>query len=612
MNEDTESLCQVNYAKRRNNELFTQLKEESIMDMEQIQNYIPIYDRFFEMNSSNCEYVNMGSLFHINKIVDKDTSVVYRANLSNVDGKKIQNELVFCKIMPLTDPYKYLTGKTFYDTNIFNLPTYFDKSESNQCLIDVNNSAYVDGMFTYFTSLLKNYTTFVHGVSYYGAFIGIKRNLAVNIYEDLEYLHGSSFFNTHKNVEFQVEDYSTYINDIIETGTARKGHMPPISISSLAESSTSIDINQVVSDIKDISYDGLFEESNDMEPHTIISLADLAASDLEIVSSSIVDSETPNENINNVTINDGSSSSSCSSRTSCTSENENENDNDNESSSESSDDWSDESGSDDDPIVLATLPKFPVEVVFMEKMEYTLDTLMSREEIPNKEWFSILMQVIMILITYQRVFSFTHNDLHSSNIMFNDTNKAYLFYKVAGSYYKVPTFGRIAKIIDFGRSIYTYNEMVICSDSFKPGEDASTQYNTEPYYNPNKPRIDPNFSFDLCRLACSIYDDLEDELESETDHNPVFELIKDWCMDDSGRNVLYKSNGEERYPSFKLYKMIARQVHRHTPEAQLSRKEFSQYLIKKKDILSKYTKHIMNIDEFPTLKSHVEINSQSN
>ena len=108
----------------------------------------------------------------------------------------------------------------------------------------------------------------------------------------------------------------------------------------------------------------------------------------------------------------------------------------------------------------------------MEKMDYTLDTLMSREELSDKDWFSILMQVIMILITYQRVFSFTHNDLHSSNIMFNDTNKAYLFYKVSGSYYKVPTFGRIAKIIDFGRSIYTYNEMVICSDSFKPGEDA--------------------------------------------------------------------------------------------------------------------------------------------
>ena len=37
-------------------------------------------------------------------------------------------------------------------------------------------------------------------------------------------------------------------------------------------------------------------------------------------------------------------------------------------------------------------------------------------------------------------------------------------------------------------------------------------------------------------------------------------------FDDNGKNILYKKNGEERYPNFKLYKMIARIVHNHTPE----------------------------------------------
>ena len=32
------------------------------------------------------------------------------------------------------------------------------------------------------------------------------------------------------------------------------------------------------------------------------------------------------------------------------------------------------------------------------------------------------------------------------------------------------------------------------------------------------------------------------------------------------KNILYKKNGDERYPDFKLYKMIARTVHNHTPE----------------------------------------------
>jgi serine/threonine protein kinase len=530
--------------------------------------------------------------------------VTYQAELCSADGKHAQTTSVFCKIIPLTDPYKFLTGKTFHDNDIFNLPTYTDARESSPCLVDVNNNAYVDGMFTQFTSLLQNQTTFVHGVPYYGAFMGVKRNLAVNIYDDLEYLHGSSFFNTHKNVDFQVEDYSLFINDILETGTARSGRMPPISIAPLVESSetTGMDTNveHAASDIGEVSYDGLFEVSEDVAPTTVLSLADLAATDLEVIG--IGDTVPIIDGDDDIVIDDNDdSSSSCSSRTSCTSDGDGE-----KSESGTSDEWSDESGSDDDePIVLATLPRFPVEVVFMEKMDYTLDALMSRDELSDDHWFSIFMQVIMTLLTYQRVFSFTHNDLHSSNIMFTETKKAFLFYKFGNSYYKVPTFGRIAKIIDFGRSIYTYNDMVICSDSFKPGADASTQYNTEPYYNTDKPRIDPNFSFDLCRLACSIYDDIEDEMESEPD-NRVMGIIKEWCMDDTGRNVLYKSNGDERYPSFKLYKMIARHVHRHTPEAQLHRPEFSRYVVKKKDIASKYMGHVMDIDKFPVLKTRFE------
>ena len=34
----------------------------------------------------------------------------------------------------------------------------------------------------------------------------------------------------------------------------------------------------------------------------------------------------------------------------------------------------------------------------------------------------------------------------------------------------------------------------------------------------------------------------------------VEKIIQDWIKDDSGKNILYKSNGEERYPDFKLYK----------------------------------------------------------
>ena len=142
----------------------------------------------------------------------------------------------------------------------------------------------------------------------------------------------------------------------------------------------------------------------------------------------------------------------------------------------------------------------------------------------------------------------------------------------------------------------------MCSDSFKPGEDAATQYNTEPYFNPSKPRLEPNMSFDLCRLACSIYDELIEDPDDIGD-SVVAKIINEWCTDDSGRNVMYKKNGDERYPSFKLYKMIARIVHNHTPDNQLQRPEFSQYSINKSQIGNKVMKHVMNIDSMPNLKN---------
>jgi len=85
----------------------------------------------------------------------------------------------------------------------------------------------------------------------------------------------------------------------------------------------------------------------------------------------------------------------------------------------------------------------------------------------------------------------------------------------------------------------------------------------------------------LCRLACSIFDYLIDDI-SELKDLESFEsykrIICEWCLDDKGLNMLYKNNGVERYPEFKLYKMIARCVHNHTPQAQLERPEFKKYI----------------------------------
>ena len=178
--------------------------------------------------------------------------------------------------------------------------------------------------------------------------------------------------------------------------------------------------------------------------------------------------------------------------------------------------------------------------------------------------------------------------------MYNKTDKKFIYYLYKKKYYKVPTFGRIFKIIDFGRSIYKVNGKVFCSDSFKMGGDAATQYNTEPFFNDKKPRLEPNFSFDLCRLACSIYDYVIGDLRQTKQTKPINKLIHEWCLDDNGCNLLYKNNGVERYPEFKLYKMIARCVHNHTPNLQLDRPEFKAF-----EFTGKVKGNVVDIDKIP-------------
>ena len=245
----------------------------------------------------------------------------------------------------------------------------------------------------------------------------------------------------------------------------------------------------------------------------------------------------------------------------------------------------------------AVIKNFPVNIICLESLDNTLDNLLYGHKILSiPEWKSILFQVIFILATYQKVFSFTHNDLHTNNIMYKEVDKNQcIYYYINDKYYKIPTFGRVFKIIDFGRAIYKFRSKTICSDSFQHKGDAATQYNFEPFLNKNKPRLEPNFSFDLARLACSLYDyfvPYSDEERKVT--HPIGKIIIKWCSDDKGKNILYKKNGDERYPDFKLYKMIARTVHNHIPLNELKNEIFNEYITTKKRLKGK---RIINYDK---------------
>lgn len=249
----------------------------------------------------------------------------------------------------------------------------------------------------------------------------------------------------------------------------------------------------------------------------------------------------------------------------------------------------------------AYINNFPVQMICLEKCENTLDSLFKDDKLTTDGGLSALFQIIMILLTYHKAFDLTHNDLHTNNVMYVSTTIPFLYYKYKNKHYRVPTFGKIYKMIDFGRAIFQYNSIQFCSDSFARHGDGSTQYNCEPFFDKQKRKVLPNHSFDLCRLACSIYDFIIPEDADLSSLTALQSIINDWSSDDNGVSIMYKKNGRERYPGFQLYKMIARTVHNHTPENQLQNKHFSKYRVQSSDV-ENANMSFVDIDRIPSYR----------
>ena len=609
----------VNYQKRKNINLFNKFQSNPQISLSNVQNYLPIYDRFFSLNTTNFNSINLNHMWNIsdikdikNKDKDKEVSFehehIYTCKLKNLadDDDFAMTQKVFIKMAPLLDPFKYLVGKYNHtDKHLFNLPSIDKHTKVHPKIEDTNNSAYIDGFFSYLTSQVLHKHKFIHGLDYYGSFLAIKNNYKLNVIDDIDYLIQSDFFNKQKDILFTVEDYAHLMP------TLQEQSLKPLNISQKSQKS-----NLSLKSIDDTIFENIFTNTNTATNanDTMFSLDDVKLLNIDLIDiTSSIDIIDQNKSASL------KSGSSCSSRTSHTNENDLDSDlnldngsigSKSGSVSKSNGSCSDSDGyeTDDTDIeeekLLLTIQKFPVQVICMEHCENTLDDLILNTDLSHDEWMSALMQIIMTLIVYQKLFSFTHNDLHTNNIMYIQTNKKFLYYYYKKKHYKVPTFGKIFKLIDFGRAIYKFENKVFCSDSFQTGGDAVTQYNTEPFYDDKKPRLEPNFSFDLCRLACSIFDYIIDDMDSIKNINscdPIVKLIVEWCTDDNGINVLYKNNGAERYPEFKLYKMIARCVHNHTPNAQLDRPEFSKFVILKNGVSK--GEQIMDIDELTTYVS---------
>jgi len=561
--------------------------------IENLQLYNPVYPNFFELSPSNYNRIGLNHKHHVQSlsdVVDIETNVTVPRN-------------VFVKFAPLLDPIKYMTGKYAKSSEFLaNLPTHSSETSSTKTCLpklkDSNNSSYVDNFFNYLSTQLLHHHNIPHCVEYYGSYLGVQEKYKMNVTDDLEYLSESHHFVENYNKLYTATH--PYMNEFVKNTSSSRANKNKLTISSVDD----VLLLDSIDDLGDVSlrnalevddvnlvYEKDSEKTEDSSESNVGSESE--ADDSESRSRSHSESDSDSES-------DSGSDSDSESDSGSNSGSDSGSDSDSESGSDSGsacseEEWATDSSrscsTEDEIAQYAYINNFPVQMICLEKCDGSLDDLFVHRKIETEEGIAMLFQIIMTLLIYQKAFRFTHNDLHTNNIMYNQTDIPYLYYRYKKQVYRVPTYGKIYKIIDFGRAIYKFKGQLFCSDSFASGGDASTQYNSEPYMDENKPRLDPNPSFDLCRLGCSIYDFFSDQ-----DKDDEFkDIITTWCLDDQDRNVLYKKNGNERYPGFKLYKMIARTVHRHTPEQQLE-----QLCFKKFRLLSDIQgEPIMDIDEIP-------------
>ena len=94
-----------------------------------------------------------------------------------------------------------------------------------------------------------------------------------------------------------------------------------------------------------------------------------------------------------------------------------------------------------------------------EKADYDIDFLKNINTLDYNLFISIVFQIFCAIITLNSIFGIKHNDLHLGNIMVQSTKKQFIYYKLDNLIFKVPTYGYIVKIIDWGRATYNFNNL---------------------------------------------------------------------------------------------------------------------------------------------------------
>lgn len=277
----------------------------------------------------------------------------------------------------------------------------------------------------------------------------------------------------------------------------------------------------------------------------------------------------------------------------------------NGSASVSPSELTDDDSDADSTCVYSEFKEFPTVLIFQEKMDGIMDKVL--DEVDDEfemKWTAWTFQLIAALCVAQATFGFTHNDLHTNNILYSNTDIEFLYYKTRDNcIWKIPTYGRILRIIDFGRSAFRIGDKWFVSDDFAKGGDAQGQYSFGEFTVNGADTVYPNPSFDLSRYAVSVIEALfpcippskedggilnqEDSWIVKESVSPLWNLLWSWLVDDAGKNIVRDEDGTERFPDFDLYEHIAKHISNAKPCEQVRKDIFKQYSISENNVPEK-------------------------
>jgi hypothetical protein len=548
--------------------------KDSLIGYNGIQAYVPIMETIWKLHSEQPGQW-FGSKYRINSFRDgvddidagdeaEDVPVEPNATVELNDtkgGADKQEVRAHMKICHLLNPIHFLEGR--YSFPKFNKLPWHDKPYRSaiQKLQSPFNQAYVDTLAMYLLGKLAEDDISPHFLPFYGAVTAIAEEYIYNI----------------------TDDYPSYRNEPwFWRGLKNKGI--PFSIKNKYDPSESVP-EEVVEAITTPPTDVDFDATSNDDEGSIVSLP----TDGQLRSSAeLVDDALLEETCDIATVSTVSSHG----------EEEDEDEEDGEDGSDA-----DSTGS--EIRIGLEFKDMPVLLAFQKEADGVMDDLLFDEEEVGSEpgkkawedrWTAWLFQVCAALSQMQGIYNMTHNDLHTNNIVWTETDKTHIFYKspCGKKTYKVPTYGKMFHIIDFGRAIFRVGHRQWVSDDYTGDNDAAGQYNFGPIFNPRKPKVAPNMSFDLTRLAVSALEEIfpdqppkkkkgPTKLSEEPGRttwettSPLWNMMWTWLLTDKGENVLWDPDGEDRFPDFRLYEVIARECHGAVPSEQFAKPAFAAF-----------------------------------